>query len=230
MYLNMALDGDIEVEGEVKLIHNFEEASVYGDFYGSFEVQSLVTGLDVYGRVNWYISPTSTYLQGRVDLDFYSLGLTGGASSGFMVAGNADKNDIWVMSDPNNKFSVAMSQLPSTISGVYGFGSVSFGDDYGVFEGSVDLYAGVGAFANTSLGTYVPGLVLPYVLMNVGVNIYGEILWGAASAEAWVNLQYCLGAPSYFQGTAGFEVCVLWVFCGSVDLTITLDEDGFDID
>jgi len=80
------------------------------------------------------------------------------------------------------------------------------------------------------LGTNMPALPLPYILSNFGVKLHGEILWGLVSASAWCNLQIMVGSPFYFQGTCGLEGCVAWVICASADVTITLDENGFDID
>ena len=64
---------------------------------------------------------------------------------------------------------------------------------------------------------------------NRRVSVHGEILWGVVSASAWVALEICVGDPFYFEGSAGLKGCVLWVFCASVDITVRLDESGFDI-
>ncbi len=123
-----------------------------------------------------------------------------------------------------------MSSLPEHITGVYGFGQVGFSMDFGIFSGGIEIYAGLGAFMNfEGLATHMGGLPLPYILANFGVSLHGEILWGLVSASAWVNLQICVGDPFYFQGTAGLKGCILWVLCASADVTIRLDENGFDI-
>ncbi|HYM20490.1 MAG TPA: hypothetical protein VEW28_05735, partial [Candidatus Kapabacteria bacterium] len=47
---------------------------------------------------------------------------------------------------------------------------------------------------------------------------WGEILGGLVSASAWGDLQFIAGIPPAFEGSVGLEACVLWVFCGSVDV------------
>ncbi|HQH72930.1 MAG TPA: hypothetical protein PK360_12705, partial [bacterium] len=75
----------------------------------------------------------------------------------------------------------------------------------------------------------IPGL--PYVVGNLGIHIWGDILGGLVSAGAWGDLQMMFPAPFSFQGTVGLEACVLWVICGSVDVTVGLNSvDGFYIE
>jgi hypothetical protein len=50
------------------------------------------------------------------------------------------------------------------------------------------------------------------------------------SAGAYFDLQIIGPYPFGFQGTVGLEACVLWVACGSVDVTIGLNTtEGFYI-
>ena len=213
------------------MIANREESSVFGDFQGEFDFGSICSGFEADGHLNWYLSPITQYIQGRGGIKVYGKNIgSGGLSGGIFIGNNVPKDEVWVLTDTSNRYAVNMSSFPDYISGVYGFGQVSFSMDFGVFGGGIEIYAGVGAFVNLpGHGDNITGLPLPYVLANIGVSLHGEILWGAVSASAWVNLQIMLGDPFYFQGSAGLEGCILWVMCASVDVTVRLDEDGFDI-
>jgi hypothetical protein len=47
------------------------------------------------------------------------------------------------------------------------------------------------------------------------------------SAGGWADLNVIAPYPFAFEGTLGLEGCVLWVFCGSVDVTVGLSSaDG----
>jgi hypothetical protein len=101
-----------------------------------------------------------------------------------------------------------------------------------IVSGGYDVYVGFGAFVLPApiIGSILPGVGLPYIVGNVGGRIHGEILGGLVSAAAWFDLQLIGPYPFSFQGSVGLEACVLWVFCGSVDLTVGLNSsDGFYI-
>ena len=61
--------------------------------------------------------------------------------------------------------------------------------------------------------------------------IWGEFVGGLLSASAWLEMaaKFHPTNPA-FQGTAGLEACVLWVFCGEIDITVTVDKHGIDFD
>jgi hypothetical protein len=232
VYLYLSLGGSVTVNGSILLIADRGEGSVFGDFQGEFDFGSLFAGFEANGHVNWFLSRETQYLQGRAGISVYGRSLgSGGVAGGIFIGNNVPKSAVWVMTDTSNKFAVNMASFPERITGVYGFGYADFGFDVGLFAGGIEIFAGVGVFLNmTGEGlSEVVGLPLPYVLANVGVGLHGEILWGLVSASAWVNLQMMLGDPFYFQGSAGLEGCVLWVICASVDVTVRLDGDGFDI-
>jgi hypothetical protein len=223
----------ITVDGSVLLINNYSRNTILGDFQGHFDFKNIFSGLEADGHVNWYLSESDAngeYLQGRVGLEVCGIILGGGCSGGLFIGDNVPREKVWVLIDRNNHFSVNVNSLPEYITGVYGFGSISFSMDFGIFGGGIEVYAGIGAFLNLpGIGRDVSGLPLPSLLANVGVFLHGEILWGLVSAEAWVNLQMALGNPIYFHGKAGLRGCALWVACHSVRVKVTLDEDGFDI-
>jgi len=221
----------ISVDGSMSLIANYNENSVYGDFQGKFDMGQFFSGFEADAHVNWYLSPTTQYIQGRGSIEIYDMSLGGGVSGGLFIGNNVDPNDAWVLNDSHNRYKINTNELPSRISGIYGFGMVDFSMDFGIFGGGIEIYAGVGAFLNLpgEIGDEVTGLPLPFIIANLGVSLHGEILWGVVSASAWVDLQMGVGIPFYFEGSAGLEGCALWVMCTSVDVTVRLDEDGFDI-
>jgi hypothetical protein len=230
MYVDFALGGGtVGLDGAILLTMDTAAKKVTGDLQGNLDFTSLFAGLKAEGHVNWSLSPTTQYLQGRAAISVFARKFSGGASGGIFLGNNVPNNECWVLLDPNNRYSIAMDKLPAFVSGVYGFGSIDLSLNFGIFSGGIGIYAGVGAFVN--LISVVPhaGVPLPYVLANIGVSLNGEILWGLVSASAWVNMQMSLGVPTYFQGTAGLEGCVLWVVCGSVDVTVRLSDDGFEI-
>ncbi len=230
MYVDFALGGGtMGIDGSILLTMDTEAKKVTGDLQGQMDFTSLFAGLKAEGHVNWCLSPITQYVQGRVAIEVFSRKFSAGVAGGIFLGNNVPNSECWVLLDPSNRYSVAMDKLPAFITGVYGFGSVDFSMNFGIFSGGIGIYAGVGAFVNLIGVTPQVGVPLPYVLVNLGVSLHGEILWGLVSASAWVNLQMSLGVPTYFQGTAGLEGCVLWVICGSVDVTVRLSDDGFEI-
>lgn len=234
MYMDMGMGGNVSVDGSILLKTDLAAGSVYGDVQGEFDFSSLCAGLEANGHVNWYLSPVTQYVQGRAGISVYGRSLgSAGLTGGIFIGNNVPKSEVWVLTDGSNHYAVDLSQFPSYITGVYGFGQVSLSLDFGIFAGGIEIYAGLGAFVNMEgieIVSNMPGLPLPYILSNFGVKLHGEILWGLVSASAWCNLQIMVGDPFYFQGSCGLEGCVAWVICASADVTITLNEDGFDID
>ncbi len=234
MYVSMGIaGGKASLDGIILLTADFANSIVTGDMQGSFDFGHLFGGLKAAGHVNWYLSPTTQYFQGRAEIEVYGRTMGGGASGGIFLGMNVPVSQAWVLTDPGNRYSVNLTGL-STISGIYGYGSVSFSFNFGIFSGGIGIYAGVGAFLTPLPGcesAAAAGVVMPFpfVLANMGVSLDGEILWGLVSASAWVNLQFAFGSYNYFEGTAGLEGCVLWVICASVDVTVRLDQTGFHI-
>ncbi len=230
MYVDFALGGGtMGIDGAILLTMDTQTNTVTGDLQGKMDFTSLFAGLKASGHVNWKLSPLTQYIQGRAAIEVFSRKFSAGVAGGIFLGNNVPNGECWVLLDPSNRYSVAMDKLPAYITGVYGYGSVDFSLNFGVFSGGIGIYAGVGAFVNLIGVTPQVGVPLPYMLTNLGVSLHGEILWGLVSASAWVNLQMSLGVPTYFQGTAGLEGCVLWVICGSVDVTVRLSDDGFEI-
>jgi len=93
-----------------------------------------------------------------------------------------------------------------------------------VISGGYEFFVGLGLFVNDP----VPA---PYLVGNLGGRVHGEILGGLASAAAGFNIQIIGPYPGLFHGSVSLEACVLWVFCGGVDIGIGLNTtDGFYIE
>jgi hypothetical protein len=138
-----------------------------------------------------------------------------------MIGVNAPKTKIWVMDGINGRFGLNKGALPDNLTGFYAFFSVTKQVNLFIVSGGYQVYIGVGSFLDATPAFYVVG--------NVGVRIWGEILGGLIGASAYGQLAMVLGLPHPgFQGTIGLEACALWVFCGSVDVHCGFNHnDGF---
>jgi hypothetical protein len=170
------------------------------------------------------------YLQGRMKVYVCSWVVSGGLEGGFFIGHQVPKQLAWVLRPTNPHFGVSDAILPATLTGIFGYGQISFGFNAYVLGGGVSLYAGMGAFSETPAGltskwTSIVGL--PYVLGTCGIYAHGEILGGLVSASAWGNLSLRGPIPTYFEGTFGLQGCVAWVVCASVDITGGINSNGF---
>src|SRR5262249_43698514 len=120
------------------------------------------------------------------------------------------------------------------LTGMYGYAKASSSTNLYVFSGGIEVYGGVGGFILTpaqvvNLGATASGLGpgLPFVIGHAGIHVWGEILGGLVSADGTVDLQVIAPYPFSFQGTLELEGCVVWVVCGSVDVTVGVNSsDG----
>lgn len=250
-YMSLALSLDALVSGHMQLTMNWAGGFMEGEVAGKFRVAegSLVlsgSSLQAEGQLNWHLGIDFNELQGMVALRMMSstgiAGLGGGLGGGvgigaaFYIGFNAPKERAWVlMSPPDPRYALNMAPMPSRLSGIYGSLFISQGISLFIISGGYEISVGLGAFtltpaSATILGALAAGPGLPYVVGNLGGRIHGEILGGLVSAAAWFNLQILGPYPFGFQGTVGLEACVLWVACGSVDVTIGLNTtEGFYI-
>lgn len=247
-YMSLALSLDALVIGHMQLTMNWAEGFMEGEVMGKFRVAegSLAlsgSSLEAEGQLNWHLGIDFNELQGMVALKMMAsagvAGLGGGMGMGvgaaFYIGFNAPKERAWVLTGGDPRFALNTAPLPSRLSGIYGSLYVSQSISLFIISGGYELYVGLGAFtltpeSATILGALASGPGLPYVVGNLGGRIHGEILGGLVSAAAWFNLQLMGPYPFSFQGTVGLEACVLWVICGSVDLTIGLNTtEGFFI-
>ncbi|KXK56589.1 MAG: hypothetical protein UZ07_CHB004001363 [Chlorobi bacterium OLB7] len=224
---------DLEVTGLASFtVERGEEMFVEGYFRGTVNLGAVIAGVEGEGEFDWHLGTDYQSVQGRVAVRIWGYMGGVGAQTGIFFGHNVPKERVWVMDGINGRFGLNKGGLPARLTGFYAFlnveASVSF---YFLASGGFQLYVGVGAFVSDSPfigGTPVPGLAFPYFVGNVGVRIWGEILGGLVSAAAWGNLQFTGALPPAFEGTIGLEGCVLWVLCGSVDITCGYNRtDGF---
>jgi len=228
MYLSLLAGADLEVTARARFKVNRALDYVEGDIYGKFDTSSFMDGLSAEGQLNWHLGKLSgnkeghSYLQGKLSLSVLSIGIQGGFYAGI----RAPKEKAWVLGDSKSRFSLNTTVLPNRLTGVYGFGEFRRGFDIFIFSGGIDVYVGLGGFSKIS----PPAL---YAVGNLGVDLNGKILGGLVSAGASGNFQVIGAFPSpafSFQGTVGLKGCVLWVICGSVDVTVGLNtSEGFYI-
>ncbi|MBL0337009.1 MAG: hypothetical protein IPP73_17275 [Chitinophagaceae bacterium] len=236
-YMSLVASLDAEVNGHMQLTMNYAEGFLEGEVQGKFMVAAgspvLVGGsLQAEGQVNWHLGIDFNELQGMVALKVMGFEGGVGVSAGFYIGENAPKSRAWVMVGEDPRFALNMSAMPDRLTGIYGYFHLHQGINLFVISGDYDIYVGLGAFVLPAPfpGAVAAGLGLPYVVGNLGGRIHGDILGGLVSAGAYFDMQIMGPYPFSFQGTVGLEACVLWVFCGSVDLTIGLNShDGFYI-
>ncbi len=249
-YMSLALSLDAMVSGHMQLTMNWAEGFLEGEVMGKFRVAegSLVlsgSSLEAEGQLNWHVGIDFNELQGMVALRMMSstgvAGLGGGLGGGmgigaaFYIGMNAPKSRAWVLMGDDPRYALNLTPMPDRLSGIYGSLQVSQSISLFIISGGYELHVGLGAFtltpaSATLLGALAAGPGLPYIVGNLGGRIHGEILGGLVSAAAWFNLQLMGPYPFSFQGTVGLEACVLWVICGSVDITIGLNTtEGFYI-
>ena len=125
--------------------------------------------------------------------------------------------------------------LAQKLTGVYGYVKVSNSINLWVVSGGYDAYVGLGGFwlpaiSTGPLNAVAPGagLGVPYVIGNVGYEVWGEILGGLVSADGWTDLQVIAPYPFSFQGTVGLHACAAWLVCGTADVSVGLNSvQGF---
>jgi hypothetical protein len=247
-YMSLALSMDALVIGHMQLTMNWAEGYLEGEVMGKVRIAEgcpllSSSSLQAEGQLNWHLGLDFIELQGMVALRMMSSvgipGLGAGAGSGisaaFYIAKNAPKSRAWVLVGTDPRFSLNTAALPDRLTGIYGSLHVEQSVNIAIISGGYEITIGLGAFqlepaGAAALGALAPVPGLPYVVGNLGGRVHGEILGGVVSAGAWFNLQVIGPYPFGFQGTVGLEACVLWVACGSVDVTVGLNTtEGFYI-
>lgn len=226
----------VDVFASVHLLHDFSRHSTEGEVLGRIDCNSIMGGMEAEGQLTWYIDPAMQYLQGRMKVFLCGWVSSAGLEGGMFIGHNVDKALAWVLQTDNERFGVSSAILPDYLTGLYGYGRLSFSIDFFLFGGGIELYAGMGAFSESPVGvsgewsedwSSTPSLGLPYVIGSCGVYVHGEILGGLVSASAWADLDLRGPVPTYFEGSFGLEGCVLWVLCASVNVTAGFNSDGF---
>lgn len=237
MYLNILVAGDVEVTGSARFTVDRANDFVDGEVDGKFSTAGTLGFSSVLGdgQLNWHLGLLGGQgyqsLQGRIALQVIAPIGGSSAEGGFYVGINAPKAEAWVLASAGGKFALNMAPLPARLTGVYGYAKMSESINLWIISGGIEAYVGLGGFVLTpqqviNLNARASGLPvggLPFVIGNAGVHVWGEILGGLVSAGGWVNLQVIAPYPFSFQGTLGLEGCVVWVVCGSVDVTAGLN-------
>jgi hypothetical protein len=213
MYAVLASSINAEVSGMAELTEDIAAGYVEGYLKGDVSLTTFLTGVTAEGELQWHFGIDYQAIQGRVSVGIYGP-LQLGMESGVFLGNNTPKDKIWVTDGINSRFSFNKGGLPARLTGLYAYISISQSVNLYIVSGGYEVYVGVGAF----LGTSPPVGSGFGVMGNVGVRIWGEILGGLVSASAWGDLQFIAGIPPAFEGSIGLEACVLWVFCGSVDV------------
>lgn len=231
MMMSLPLE-DIEVSASTHLLLDFATASAEGEVIGRIDCDSISSGLSGEGQITWHVGPTMHYLQGRMKVTVVDWTESGGMEGGFFVGNQVPKQLAWVLEPTNPHFGVSQAILPSSLTGVFGYGQVSRGVNFWVLGGDVDLYAGLGAFSLVPPGmspAFAGVVGFPYVIGACGIYAHGEILGGLVSASAWGNLSLRGPLPVYFEGRFGLEGCVAWVLCASVEVTADINDSGISM-
>ena len=223
---------DLEVSATAHLRFDFAMGSAEGELFGRVDCDAVVAGLSGEGQLTWHVDSAMQYLQGRLKVGVISPIVSGGLEGGFFIGNNVPKALAWVLDPTDTHFRMSRSILPATLTGVYGYGQASFGVNYYVLGGGVDVFAGAGAFsapiaAGGPLASFAGNPLLPYVVGACGIYVHGEILGGLVSASAWADLSLRGPIPTYFEGTFGLRGCVAWVLCASTDVTAGVNSSGF---
>jgi hypothetical protein len=238
-YLSLALSLDVVVNGHMQLLMNHAEGFLEGEVQGKIRaVQGALfvgSSVEAEGQANWHIGVDFHELQGMLAVRVMGMGVGTDLGAAFYLGKNAPKSRAWVLIGRDPRYSLNMTAMPNNLTGIYGAFTIKQSINLYIISGGYEVHVGFGAFLLTpdqgsALGGLTPAIGLPYIVGNLGGRIHGEILGGLVSAGAYFNMQVIGPYPFGFQGTIGLEACALWVFCGSVDVTIGLNSaNGFYI-
>jgi hypothetical protein len=241
MYLTILLGGNMEVVGDAKFTVNRDQGYVEGDVDGHFDSASAL-GLNSVsgdGHLNWHIGILGgtgyQSLQGQLALSVVTPLAGTSAEGGLYLGINAPLSEAWVLQAAGPHYKLNTAALPARLTGVYAYVKASESINLYILSGGYEEFVGLGGFVltpqqaidlNAQSTANVVGL--PYVIGNVGAHAWGSILGGLVSADGWADLQVILPYPYQFQGDIGLSACVLWVACGSADVTVGLNSSqGF---
>jgi hypothetical protein len=212
------LSRNAEVIGYITLTVDRDVGYAEGYAKGLVNMDGLLAGTSAQGEFQWHLGADNETIQGRVAVSMYAVSAVpsgsaaSGTESGIWFGINSDKDNVWVMDGISGRFGLDKGALPQHITGFYAYQSWSQSvNAFYVLSGGYQAFAAIGAFAGYG-GDIGGGFG---VIGNVGLYVWGKILGGVVSADAWGNLQIIVGVPPAFAGEIGLDVCVLFVICGS---------------
>jgi hypothetical protein len=233
MYLTILLGGNLEASGKARFTIDRAKDFVEGEIDAKFDAgTALGMGtLQADGQLNWHLGKfggdSYQSIQGKLAVHVVTPAAGVSAEGGFYIGINAPKTEAWVLAGAGSRYKLNMTPLPDRLTGMFGYAKANRSINLYVFSGGIEVYAGVGGFILTpaqvvDLGATASGLGpgLPFVIGHAGLHVWGEILGGLVSADGTVDLQVIAPYPFSFQGTLELEGCVVWVACGSVDVTV----------
>jgi hypothetical protein len=243
-YLSLVASVDVLVNGHFALLIDRDENFLEGEISGAFRFAqgAILVGnsLTAEGEANWHFGAGITgdhyqSIQGALAINMMGVSSTG-LGAGFYFGVNAPKDKAWVLMGSDPRYKLNTSAMPATLTGMYGYLHIKKGINLYVVSGGYELFAGFGMFVLdaaqvANMNAQASGLPASiYLVGNLGGRIHGEILGGLVSAAAGFNIQVMGPYPASFEGSVTLEACVLWVFCGSVNVGVGMNtSDGFYI-
>ncbi len=223
MFLNVGGGtADMQIVGGAHFLVDRENDFVEGDIGGKITATSFIGGatLEAEGQLTWHFGADFNNIQGRMAVSLMSVGGGVGLEGGFFVGVNTPKEKAWILAPTDARFPDFLGFLPQSLTGAFGYVSLSASFNAFILSGGFELYTGMGGFVSLEQGVTVVGQLRAY--------IWGEFLGGLLSASGWADLVMGFNPIPFFQGTLGLEGCVLFV-CEDVSLTLRLSDDGFKI-
>ncbi len=243
-YLSLVASVDVLVNGHFALLidrdANFLEGEISGAFRFAEGAALIGSSITAEGEANWHFGAGVTgdhyqSVQGALSLNMMGVSSTG-LGAGFYFGVNAPKSKAWVLMGSDPRYKLNTSAMPATLTGMYGYLHIKQGINLYVVSGGYEFFAGFGMFVLdaaqvANMNAKASGLPASlYLVGNLGGRIHGEILGGLVSAAAGFNIQVMGPYPASFEGSVTLEACVLWVFCGSVNVGVGMNtSDGFYI-
>ncbi|HYM19475.1 MAG TPA: hypothetical protein VEW28_00555, partial [Candidatus Kapabacteria bacterium] len=166
MYAVLASSINAEVSGVAELTEDHGAGYVEGYLKGDVSLSTFLTGVTAEGELQWHFGLDYQMIQGRVAVGIYGP-VQLGMESGVFLGNNCPKSKIWVTDGINSRFSFNKGGLPTNLTGLYAYISISQSVNLYIVSGGYEVYIGVGAF----LGTSPPVGSGFGVMGNVGVRI-----------------------------------------------------------
>ncbi len=239
-FVMKSLEG-VEMDAYARLYIEPNNRIIEGDVEGRIDISAgfssvVGAGITAYGKLSMKISPEYFYVQGMAGLSGFftsgqlssiisvggtpSIGLGAGVEGGFFMGVNAPKNEAWVMRHSEGRFGVDLDNLTDRLTGFYAFIDVSSSIDIGIFGGGIEVYLGIGVFSSLREGAVCAALDGQYLVGDLGVYLYGEILWGLVYASGELELEFTGPCPFAIEGSMELRGCVAFVICGSVNIDV----------